>query len=231
MTQVIKLSRIKNQGWSTAVKDCNALFEQGPEIEIDRGDILFNGLSHQVYLVIRGMVKVSLPYQGKSITEGFYQSGDLINCEAIQPSHARSANASALFKRTVVRRLPAHKVWKAVRASPHLQEVFFSQLFEYNQRFRDLVLRLSTLSAEQRVVHFLLEYAQRCGTQVGLETVLKPMLTHKEIGEFAGTGRQTASTLLNKLKREGILHFTRSYLIIRDMESLYRLSDSPYGNY
>jgi len=231
MTQVIKLPRIKKQDRSVVAKDCNSLFEQGPEIELDRGEILFNGVSHQVYLVISGMVKVSLSYHGKEITEGFYQSGDLINCEALQPRHVRAANASALFRRTVVRRLPAHQVWKAVRESSYLQEIFFSQLFENNRRFRELLVRLSTLSAEHRVVHFLLEYAQRSGRQVGLETVLKPMLTHKEVGQFAGTGRQTASTLLNKLKREGIIHFTRSYLIIRDMEALQALSDSPYGNY
>ncbi|WP_282778711.1 Crp/Fnr family transcriptional regulator [Phaeodactylibacter xiamenensis] len=231
MTQVIKLSRIKNQGQSAAFKDCNALFEQGAEIELDRGDILFNGPSHQVYLVVKGMIKVSCSYQGEEVTEGFCQSGDLINCEAIQPLHTKSTTTIALFQRTVVRRLPAHQVWKVVMESPHLQEFFFSQLIEQNRRFRDLLLRLSTLSAEQRIIHFLLEYAQRCGRQVGLETVLKPMLTHKEIGQFAGTGRQTATTLLNKLRRTGILHFTRSYLIIRDMEALHGLSDSPYGNF
>lgn len=231
MTQVIHFPNVENGNAARPVQNCAALFEDRPEIELQRGELLFEAPSHQVYLVTKGMIKLSMPYQEHDLTEDYYQAGDLFNCEALLPECLQAVKASALFSGTRVKRLPAYRFWKQAQSSTVFQQAIFRHLFDKSKRSRQQLLRVTSLSAEQRVVHFLLQYAKRSGQPVGLETVIKPIFTHKEIGQFAGTGRQTASTLLNKLRREKIIHFTRAYLIVRDMEALQALTESPYGNY
>ena len=95
-------------------------------------------------------------------------------------------------------------------------------------RTQERLRRLTLLSSQQRVIHFIAIHVKKAGRQVGYEYVLKPPLTHQEIGNIAGVGRQTVTTIMNELRRDNIIHFTRQYLIVRDMDKLFELSGMKY---
>ncbi len=72
------------------------------------------------------------------------------------------------------------------------------------------------LSSQERVLYFLIEHLQEIGERIGYEWLIRSRLSMTQIGELTHTSRQTASTQLNRLKKEGVIHFRGSkYLIIR----------------
>ena len=85
---------------------------------------------------------------------------------------------------------------------------------------------MTLLDSRKRIIHFLLTHTKKAGRKVGFEYVVKPAITHKEIGTIAGTSRQTATTVLNELRSKGIIHFNRSYIIVRDLERLELVAKS-----
>jgi CRP/FNR family transcriptional regulator len=206
---------------------CAALFEKMPEETFKRGKVIFwnrQSSFKYVYLVTGGMVKISSVHQQKELMEDYFQEGEMLNCQAILGDQPGTLSAVAMVGKTSVRKLPIALFRQAVRSNHHLYEEVLDNLAASLQRTQDRLLRMTLLSANQRVYHFLAKHALHSGRKVGFEYVIKPVPTHQEIGNIAGVGRQTVTTVLNELRREGIIHFNRRYLIVRDVKMLQEMS-------
>lgn len=207
--------------------NCTALFAKMPEETFKKGKVIFwnkpNNLKY-VYLVTGGMVKLSSTHQQKELLEDYFQAGEILNCQAIFGDTSASRSAVAMVGRTTIKKLPISLFRQAIRSNHHLYEEVLDNLSASLQRTQDRLLRMTLLSANQRVYHFLATHAVKSGRKVGFEYVIKPVLTHLEMGNIAGVGRQTVTTVLNDLRRDGIIHFNRRYLIVRNLEVLLERS-------
>ena len=74
--------------------------------------------------------------------------------------------------------------------------------------------------ARSRIIDFIVQNANQCGRQVGLETLLKHSLTQQDIANYTGTSRQTVTAVLNDLRKSNKIYFTRSSILIRDLSAL-----------
>ena len=74
--------------------------------------------------------------------------------------------------------------------------------------------------ARSRIIDFILDNAQACGRQIGLETLLKHSLTQQDIANYTGTSRQTVTAVLNDLRKTNKIYFTRNSILIRDISAL-----------
>ena len=81
------------------------------------------------------------------------------------------------------------------------------------------------LSSNQRIIHFLIAYVADAGSRVGFEWVVRDFFTQHQIALLTNTARQTVSTLLNELRRKRIIHFTKKYLIIRELDVLKKMAE------
>lgn len=206
---------------------CADLFKKMPEEHYKRGKVIFLGGQHSskyIYLVLSGMVKSYSTHQHKELLEDYFQQGELFNYQPAFSQPAKGLTAVAVVSKTVVKKLPVTLFQQAIRSNHQLYEEVLNQLSASLKRSQDRLLRMTLLSAQERVYHFLAHHAMKSGRKVGFEYVIKPILTHLEIGNIAGVGRQTVTTVLNELRRDGIIHFNRRYLIIRDLDRLIRLS-------
>jgi len=90
-------------------------------------------------------------------------------------------------------------------------------------RLRTVEDRLESLifkDARTRIIDFIKDAADKRGRQVGFETLVKHSLTQQDIANITGTSRQTVTSVLNELKRDNQIHFTRRSILIRDLASL-----------
>ncbi|PHN03641.1 Crp/Fnr family transcriptional regulator [Flavilitoribacter nigricans] len=207
--------------------NCAALFDKMPEETFKRGKVIFwnrQSSFKYVYLVTEGMVKISSLHQQKELLEDYFQEGEILNCQAIFGDQPTSLCAVAMVSNTTIKKIPLPLFRQAIRSNHHLYEEVLDNLSASLKRTQDRLLRMTLLSANQRVYHFLASHALKSGRKVGFEYVIKPVLTHLEIGNIAGVGRQTVTTVLNDLRRDGIIHFNRRYLIVRDLEALLERS-------
>lgn len=205
---------------------CAGLFEKMPEESFKRGKVIFwnNQTARYIYLVTGGMVKLSSNHQSKELLEDYFQKGEMLNCRSVFGKHTISLTAVAMVSSTSVKKVPVAFFRQAVRSNHKLYEEVLSNLSDTLQRSQDRLLRMTLLSAHQRVYHFLAHHALKAGRKVGYEYVIKPVITHQEIGNIAGVGRQTVTTVLNELRRDKIIHFNRRYLIIRNLNTLLQMA-------
>ena len=107
-----------------------------------------------------------------------------------------------------------------VRQNQGLNQLMMTILLEQINKNNDRLHRLLLYKSRQRVVQFLLDYVNEIGQRVGYEFVIKKPFTHEEIGNLSDTSRQTVTTVLNELKSKNLIHFTRRYILIRNLEAL-----------
>lgn len=204
-----------------------ALFEDVPEVRFRRGDILSLGSPHYVYLIVLGMVKQSMLHGDREVFDDYVQAGEFINGEILFDEVTGLCRSTVLADNTVVKKIPTHLFLQEARANQEIVRSVMKSLRVANRRSKERAKSLSLLKSEQRIIHFLLSYAQRSGQKVGFELMIKPVLTHEEIGQITSTSRQTVTTVLNDLRRGNYIHFNRRYLLIRDLKKLTALLDYP----
>lgn len=199
--------------------DLKGLFKKMPDLKLRRRDQLFDESDRSLYLVIDGMVRVCSWCKGKEFVEDYFQAGELVNCKVLLEDSPQQF-AEVMSQELTVKKMPQFVARGLVHSNEAFQKALMSSLYTSWSRSQQRLYRVSALNSEQRVIHFLLEYIGRSGRRVGLEYVIKPVMTHEEMGAFAGVSRQTVCTVLSALRRKTILNFNRRYMIIRDLEKL-----------
>jgi CRP/FNR family transcriptional regulator, cyclic AMP receptor protein len=202
------------------------LFEKIPETTLKRGDAVICGrhAPPYVYLVAKGMVKLNSFHDGKEMLEDYLKEGEMFNCGALFQQGQKDLWAEAMTHPTALKKIPVRQLRQAMNTNALLYEDVMASVSASLGRTRERLRRLTLLSSRRRVIHFLAHHVEAAGRRVGYEYVIKPLMTHQQIGNIAGTSRQTATTVMNELRRQGIIHFTRSYLIVRDMDALLKMT-------
>lgn len=78
-------------------------------------------------------------------------------------------------------------------------------------------------SADERVVSFIKEIADEHGRMIIGDPNLREVklgLTHTDIAKLTATSRQTVTTVLNSLQREGIISYDRKRINIKNYQAL-----------
>jgi CRP-like cAMP-binding protein len=94
------------------------------------------------------------------------------------------------------------------------------RLLKFEEKINDLVFKDVT----KRIMSFLVRYAGDFGKIKGGVVTINAFLSQQEIAYLTATSRQTVTTILNDLKSQGLIDFTRKSLTITNLEKLQQLS-------
>lgn len=100
-----------------------------------------------------------------------------------------------------------------------LTKLFGLKLKNFSERVEDLIFK----DANQRIISFIVRYAEKNGKKIGDQIFVKPFLKHQNIGQLTACSRQTVNYLLTDLREKGIIDFDRNKLIINKMDELKKL--------
>jgi CRP/FNR family cyclic AMP-dependent transcriptional regulator len=78
-----------------------------------------------------------------------------------------------------------------------------------------------------RIIEFIREHVMEKGEKNGSTFKVEHFLTHKDIADLIGTTRQTVSTLLNELRNEGKIDFSRLEIWSKNIRLLKDCSLPP----
>src|SRR5690625_4190812 len=93
------------------------------------------------------------------------------------------------------------------------------------QASRDSLFELSTLPVDQRIARILYRLAEKFGEQDDEFGLLIQMpLTRKDLADMAATTTETASRVISRLKKDGIIHAGRQWIAIEELQELETLS-------
>lgn len=176
--------------------------------------------SNTVYLLKQGKIKISrISPDGQSVTLALLGPGEIFGESAILGQETRQ-NIAEVVEEAVICAIDKHHFQDLLansnvlsrRVSTHIGK----RMSEFESKIEDLVFK----DARERVVAFIKRYVETFGKELVDLWEVRPFLTHQEIAELTATSRQTVNAILNELKEEGRIDFTRQFLRVRNLEEL-----------
>lgn len=169
-----------------------------------------------LFLVHAGFFKSSVVSEdGREKVTGFRMRGDLLGIDALDmPTYTCDAIALDVGE---VWELPVAQLRKHV---PEFQERLTSLLASEIRRDWSWMLALGTLTAEQRVIAFLLDLAARMERLGFSSRCLVLRMTRAELGNFLSLQLETVTRALSRLHAQGLIDVERREIRIEDPPSL-----------
>lgn len=160
----------------------------------------------------------------KEFALDYFLEGSFLNLSALNSDTPinQFAIATTCVKAKII---PIDSFQQLLRKNYELQQVILQAVLKDIQRAQLLLIQKVKLSSRQLIIHFLIDYIGNAGKRIGYEWFIQQPFSMTQVGQLTHTSRQTSSTLMNELKKAGIIHFNRKYLIVRDLYKLKQLAE------
>lgn len=178
--------------------------------------------SDRLYFLMNGKIKVSENDGiGNEMIKGIVLSGDLFGeCGEDNPLSNNRQFAQILSDEVIICSFSRDRFEELMQKHPMLALCYSRKI---NEKLRQLETRYSSLvfkDVRTRLKSFLYEWAQKEGKLSKEGWVIKNYLTHGEIASLISSSRQTVTTLINEMKEEGELQYSRSRIVVVDSNQI-----------
>jgi CRP/FNR family cyclic AMP-dependent transcriptional regulator len=201
---------------ATAKVDLAAYLPRKPVQQFPRGGIIYSPEqpSQNLYLVTAGRVKVSRSLSRGVIVCSIVHPGGLFGESALIGAEERGESAAALDAMTLMS-WTRGEVEQQVEMNPRLglalSQYLAQQCLELNERMESLVVH----KTPERVMLALAQFAHKAGVRTVDGTCVRvDSLTHQTLAEYVGTSREVVTFQLNRLRRLGLIDYSRKYIEI-----------------
>lgn len=158
-----------------------------------------------VYVLESGLVRIfRMSSAGEEVSFGYVHPGEVFGELAAFEDAPRESFAEAI-RRSVTWRIPREAFTRAIRSDPTIAFEVGRQIEgrfkRIESRFEDLALR----DTYSRLARVLLQLAEQFGEPSGGGISIELPLTQADLATFIGTTRQTVSTMLREMRRQGLV--------------------------
>jgi len=182
-----------------------------------QGDILFQtgDTGNTLYFVEKGAIKVSLiSAEGDERILDIFKPGDTFGELFVSQRHQRTATAQALSA-AIVRTLTEDAFKRMMQVVPDVCHYFLRSLVEDQRHTLVRLEAVMHMKAGPRLLTFLLDLAERCGSRRnGYSTLVPGRITQEELARMVGLNRTTVTLLINKYRRKRVLGGRGNILLI-----------------
>lgn len=177
--------------------------------------------SDRVYFLLKGLVKTyTISSDGREVIKTILHPYSMFGELGLVGERLRHESAVTLNEEVVYCSITVLEFQRLMRSNHFLclrvLQMVGSRLLKAEEKLEALIFK----DARSRIIDFLKENANMRGRQVGLERLFKHCLTQQDIANLTGTSRQTVTSVLNDLRKENLIYFTRNTILIRDMGRL-----------
>lgn len=177
-----------------------------------------------LFCICEGQVKLSrVDREGNELTVGLLIAGELFGPGLSDPQAGEAQETATAKGPLAVWRVPAGEFHALLLGTPMLGLKVIETL---SRRQRQLERRLACFAFQRtdaRLAETLHElsggFDRRCEHGFGQHL----RITQQELADLVGATRPVVSTLLNRLREQGVLGYSRDYLCVRNIESIERL--------
>ncbi|MFP4129671.1 MAG: Crp/Fnr family transcriptional regulator [Halorhodospira sp.] len=175
---------------------------------------------NRVLVVQSGRLRVFMGSDDRELTLAYLEPGDVFSTHTPAFLQAERESQILVAKTEDLRyRLVTH---------PTFSSVMIRVLADLLERSLCLIEDLAFRDVGQRLAHCLLGMVERRGWRQGEDWCVALDLTTEDLARLLGSTRQTVSTQLNQLARDGVLTRERDGLLrIHDLEALRQYADTP----
>jgi CRP-like cAMP-binding protein len=222
------------------MKKCNLFSQVAPEDiawleghsrmrKLKRGEPIYlpSQSADGVVLVASGRVKIchSTP-EGKQSIIDFIDAGEIFGELALLDSQQRDEYAETSEKTTLVM-IPKREMQALIRKYPRIVLSVTKLIGLRRQKVERRLRNLLFWSNRERVIHLLMELAEKYGESTSEGIGLKIRLSHQEMAAVIGSTRETVTVVLGQLQSENLLAIARRKIIIKDLAKLAKEVNEP----
>jgi len=182
--------------------------------EFAKGRVIYNAQNpaRDLYVVILGRVKISTDSDsaGHNVcrivrTEGLFGESSLIG------AFPRAETAMALDNATLMS-WSRDEIEQHVEREPCLGIALSQYLVRECLELQDRIESMAVHKTPERVYLALLQLAADLGTPMPDGSLRIASLTHHTIAEFVGTSREIVTFQMNRLRRQGVVRYSRKHI-------------------
>ncbi len=191
-----------------------------------RGRIYRQGeTTASAYCVLQGQVAISrVTYDGENLTTAMLGPGDFFGPAL---SGADEAEDTAIAKGAAsIWRAPIEEFRRLLLNHPAAAVEFASLLARRQRRMERRLESFAFKRTEPRLAEVLRELSGGFATRYTHGFGQHLRLTQQELADLVGASRPVVSTILNRLREQGVLAYNREYVCVRGIEEIEKLIDS-----
>jgi CRP-like cAMP-binding protein len=189
------------------------------EIDVpDKGLIYRQGeRCSRVFCIIKGIVKLSvMTLQGNEMATALLKRGEIFGCLQSDPRVREIQETAQAVGEVRAYQIDREEFKALLSQEPRLSWWFVEALCARRQQAERKLQNILTQSVEMRVLGTLKELAEMFGVRCVHGYALEIRLTQQDIADLVGASRSVVSTILNVLRRQGMLDYTRDLICIND---------------
>jgi CRP/FNR family transcriptional regulator len=203
-----------------------ARFEQtiADQRRMRKGDVLFHagGDFLALYAIRFGSLKTSLLAEdGHEQVAGYHMLGELLGVDGI--ATGRHTCGAIALEDSEVCAIPFDRLDEMMRVLPALQLNLRQTLAREVGRNHAQMLTLGSMRAEERVVAYLLDLAERYRQRGYSPNAFVLRMTREEIGSLLGLKLETVSRVFSRLQADGLVQAQGRDIKLLDTPTLNRL--------
>jgi len=187
-----------------------------PIQEFSRGRTIYDPQqpSDHVYVVILGRVKItSVADDGCQTVGRIVCAEGLFGESCLIGPGPRSESAVALDNVTLMA-WSAAEIEQQIEREPRLGLALSQHMVRQCIELQDRIESMAVHKTPERVMLALLQLAVDLGMPMADGAIRVPSLTHHTIAEYVGTSREIVTFQMNRLRRIGLIRYSRKYIDI-----------------
>ncbi len=176
----------------------------------------------RLYTIKSGTLKiVSVDADGNETVKEILRSGDLFGQYTFdEVDENEDEYAIAISEKVVICSFKINDFENIVKSNPQLA-IRYTKLVGFKlKRITNNYTNLMFKDVRTRFVLFLKDWVMKEGKGQTKDIVVKNYLTHSDIAGLICSTRQTVTMLFNELKNAGLIDYTRSEIIVKDVHQL-----------
>lgn len=214
-----------------APDELDALRALGRSRAYARGEYVFRAADpgKYVFFLEKGRIKIAqLSPLGREVILWFCFPGEIFGLAEVARGGGRVVNAQAVEPSQVLA-VPQDDYRAYLEKHPGAALLSMQVLSSRLRILGEMLVNLVADDVNTRIAKLILRLSARFGTRVGKDIVLAMPLTQQEMADMVGTTRQTVSTVLGQLKRQGVLSIDGHRILIESEDLLAGLSQGEPG--
>jgi CRP/FNR family cyclic AMP-dependent transcriptional regulator len=170
--------------------------------------------SKYLYVVIQGRVKISnTAGDGSQTITGIVSVEGMFGESCLVASCQRNETAVALDNITLMAWTP-DEIEQKIEQDPRLGLALSQYLVRKSIELQNRIESMAVNSTPERVMLAMVQLANDLGMTTADGAVRVPSLTHSMIAEYIGTSREIVTLQMNRLRRLGMLQYSRKHIDI-----------------
>lgn len=176
----------------------------------------------QLLVLLRGRVKVCLNSpEGKEVTLGLLEPGDVFGEMALLDGEARSASVTTMEECSFLA-LARGDFLPFLESSPRVALKLLAALSKRLRATNDLVGSMSFLGLSARLARVLLNLVQHYGRIAAGGIVIGLKLSQEELGNLVGVSRESVNRQLRLWVDAGLIDMSHGSIVVKNSDALFR---------